>query len=364
MYVVTDGDSAQLYGVIWEGDGQYIVSELKRFLKDKTEATIRVHSPGGSVHDGNLIYNAIKASKTKIHMVIDGVAASMMTIIMTAADTVSIAENGWVMIHAPSGSNKGNAKSFTQMAKVLTTLEAQFVKKYMERTGNDEATVKEWLNGDNWFSAQEALDNKIVDAVVDSVMDDTDVQAYSEMSLVAMIDAFKDYEEQHKPNAKPAREAKSNSNNSKEVDMKLNAQSLLALGLSEGATEADINAAIERQRSENESLKAQAQAEKEAKIKELIDPAVESGKILATEKEQWTAIANTNFEAAKTALEKLPVKGSVAGGLKPSNPTATGREDWDFKKWRKEDPAGLIAMKTDEPENYKKLAEAAGHKIH
>ncbi|MEI7504813.1 MAG: ATP-dependent Clp protease proteolytic subunit, partial [Paludibacter sp.] len=63
--------------------------------------TIHMHCYGGSVFEGNVIYNALKNSKMSIKIVVDGIAASMASIILLAVKDVDIAENGYVMVHRP-----------------------------------------------------------------------------------------------------------------------------------------------------------------------------------------------------------------------------------------------------------------------
>lgn len=77
-----------------------------QFVKDlaglgSTDITLRINSPGGSVTDGLAIYNALKRHPAKVTTEIDGIAASIASLIAMAGDTVNMASNALFMIHAP-----------------------------------------------------------------------------------------------------------------------------------------------------------------------------------------------------------------------------------------------------------------------
>lgn len=357
MIFNSEENTAHLYGTIWSGDASYIVSDLKAFLKGKSEATIHLHSPGGSVFDGNLIYNALIQSKTKINIVIDGLAASMGSIIMLAGNTISIADNAFVMIHAPSGYVDGNASDMEKATKLLQSIEKQFITKYGKRTGKTEAEIKEWLTGENWFDAQQALDAGLVDSVVETVIDDLDFSAVQEMNIAALFNSFDEkFTKQHNPI----------NNNKNEDKMKLTAKSIQVLGLKENATEDEINAAITRfesMESENNRLKQEVKASNEARVKALLDPAVADGRITAKEREEWEALANSNFELAAKSIAKLTAKEVLPVGGKTPPANTDERKDWTFTDWSRKDTAGLLKMKSENPERYNALVAQTGVKL-
>ncbi|KAK0329192.1 hypothetical protein LTR94_037805, partial [Friedmanniomyces endolithicus] len=76
---------------------------------DVEQLTVRINSYGGSVTDGIAIHNALKRHKATVTTVVDGIAASIASLIAMAGDTVEMAENAQIMIHAPWGWNSGNS---------------------------------------------------------------------------------------------------------------------------------------------------------------------------------------------------------------------------------------------------------------
>ncbi len=190
MFVQIEQNVIKLYGSIYWGDGQYITSEIAPVLKKYDEVTVHLHTPGGSVFDGNLIYTALQNSTAKIHIIIDGLAASMGSILMLAGNKISIASNAYVMVHAPSGTAQGNHTAMTSTAKLLQSMEKTFLAKYAKRTSKDTEDLKSWMDGDNWFSAEQALDEGLVDEIIEA-NEELEPVAYHEMSLVALMDQFK-----------------------------------------------------------------------------------------------------------------------------------------------------------------------------
>ncbi|MCV5341143.1 Clp protease ClpP, partial [Escherichia coli] len=65
---------------------------------------VRIHSGGGDVFDGFAIYNMLKSISGKLDIYIDGVAASIASVIACAPNgTVHIPENAWFYLHEAWG---------------------------------------------------------------------------------------------------------------------------------------------------------------------------------------------------------------------------------------------------------------------
>ena len=84
------------------------LDELKA-LGPVPELTVRINSPGGSVFDGVAIYNALKRHSAAITVWIDGIAASIASMIAMAGDEIVMPENAMLMLHDPSGLVMGTA---------------------------------------------------------------------------------------------------------------------------------------------------------------------------------------------------------------------------------------------------------------
>ena len=159
-----------MFGTIgsdWYGEG-ITAKSVDAALKDMGavgEINVRANSGGGDVFEGTAIYNALVKHPAKINMIIEGVAASCMTLIAMAGDTITIAENAHWMIHNARGMAYGTADELRQYLTLLDNADAMIRKTYSARTEIDDDELIEMMSFDNWMTAQEALDNGFVDAI-------------------------------------------------------------------------------------------------------------------------------------------------------------------------------------------------------
>ena len=154
------------FGIIEAGDGVKFASLFSQLEQSQTDILLKLHTDGGSVFDGNMIYNALIDSKANVTIHIIGIAASMGAIISLAVDEVYMAQNNYLMIHAPSSYSSGQAQDFENQAKLLRLIETDFIRKLQQKTGKTEKYVKQWLIGDNWFNAQQALNEGLIKGIV------------------------------------------------------------------------------------------------------------------------------------------------------------------------------------------------------
>lgn len=151
------------------GDG----ISAKQFQKDLsalgkvTSINVRINSPGGDVFDGFAIYNQLKQHPASIEVTVDGVAASIASIIAMAADPgkLSMAKNSLMMIHNPSGFAAGGEDEMLRVAALLKTIKGNLAETYVDRTGNKKASVETWMSDETWFTAEAALQHGFADSV-------------------------------------------------------------------------------------------------------------------------------------------------------------------------------------------------------
>ena len=160
-----------IYGNIgdrWNEDG-VIASDLVREIAglDADEITLRINSYGGSVTDGLAIYNALKRHKAPVSVHVDGVAISCASYIAMAGDTVTMAKNAQMMIHAPWGYAIGNATELREQAEILDRYAKAMASAYSDKTGMsfDDALALLTDGKDHWYLAEEAQEAGFADAV-------------------------------------------------------------------------------------------------------------------------------------------------------------------------------------------------------
>lgn len=164
-----------IYGNIgdrWNEDG-VIASELVRDIAalDVGSINLRINSYGGSVPDGLAIYNALRRHSAAVNVYIDGVAISCASYIAMAGDTITMAKNAQMMIHAPWSYAGGNAVELREQADVLDRYAKAMASAYADKSGKtyEDALAILTDGKDHWFLADEALAEGFADAVGDEV---------------------------------------------------------------------------------------------------------------------------------------------------------------------------------------------------
>lgn len=228
-----------IYGYIDQYDvgANAFVKELRQLEKEYEKIDVRINSGGGSVFEGITIYNAIKNSSAHIDTYIDGFAASMASIIALAGKTVHMSRNASMMTHKPSTFASGTSEDLVRNAKLLDEIEITGAQIYADKTGKtiDEAKTA-YMNGkDNWFTAQQALDEKLVDAIYD--MPEVKAPAKARTEILA----YEEYAMQLDPLISPNPQ-QTNNNIMKEV--KFTPEMVAALGLQPTASAEDITSAF------------------------------------------------------------------------------------------------------------------------
>lgn len=151
-----------LYGDVgWEITAQGVSDSLAE-AGAVDELVIRLNSFGGEVFEGVAIYQRLKDYPARVTCHVDGIAASIASIIMMAADEVVISSAGYVMIHDAWSLAMGNAAELRAVAERLEGVSATIAKIYVSSTGQSTKTVREWMAEERWFDADEAVASRLV----------------------------------------------------------------------------------------------------------------------------------------------------------------------------------------------------------
>ncbi len=153
----------------WGTTAKQFIKDLKA-VKDSKTITLRINSPGGSITDGNAIYNAIKALKADVTVQIDSLAASMATVIALAGSNVKMAENGFFMIHNPQGGAYGESKDLKTMADLMDKMKTNIINVYANKSGKETDEISGMMDDVTWMTAQEALEDGFIDEITDVVV--------------------------------------------------------------------------------------------------------------------------------------------------------------------------------------------------
>jgi len=157
-------DEVGSYGV----SAKEFVDDIK-LLKGK-DIYLHINCVGGEVFDGMAIYNTLKKYKGKVIAYVEGIAASMGSIIPLAADEIIMSENSLYMIHNAWGGAMGEAKDMRKTATLLDKLSSEIANIYTKKTGLSLSTIEEMMDEETWFNSEEALQYGFIDRVSDAVM--------------------------------------------------------------------------------------------------------------------------------------------------------------------------------------------------
>lgn len=138
-------------------------AELKKLDSTVNEITVRVNSPGGDVFQGVTIYNRLKQHKAKIIVHIDGLAASIASIIALAGDEIIMGEGALFMVHLPWTFAAGNRMELDNTVNRLMDVEEQLISIYAKKTGMGRSEIKAMLEAETWLDADQAIEKGFVD---------------------------------------------------------------------------------------------------------------------------------------------------------------------------------------------------------
>lgn len=173
-FVKKDSKSADLYiyGVIssykWD-DTDVTASSFKDELDrlgDIEALNIYVNSPGGSVFEGQSIYSQLKRHKAVKNVYIDGISASIASVI-SMCGRVFIPKNAMIMVHNASTFAEGNSNDFRALADTLDKVNQTIIEVYAEKTGLAEDKIKELMDRETWLTGKEAVELGFADELLE-----------------------------------------------------------------------------------------------------------------------------------------------------------------------------------------------------
>lgn len=179
-FAVADGETAarvDISGVI--GGSFFSDGTTAKALIDQCKAIkanvldVHICSPGGDVSEGLSIYSylsGLKAQGKTVNVFVDGLAASIASVIAMAGDTRTMAKSAAMHVHNAWTFSMGNASAFRATADQLEKVTGQLSGVYQARTGLDAAKIKSLMDGPEGadgtlMTADEALKLGFVDAL-------------------------------------------------------------------------------------------------------------------------------------------------------------------------------------------------------
>lgn len=121
-------------------------------LDGVSKINVHINSGGGSVFGGIAIYNILKRHKAEIIVYVEGLAASIASVIAMAGDKIIIPANAQMMIHKPSCIAWGDADEMRKQADILDGCQKVILNTYMQHTkeGVTPEQINELINAETW----------------------------------------------------------------------------------------------------------------------------------------------------------------------------------------------------------------------
>jgi|TARA_R110002074_G_scaffold1973_5_gene11902 ATP-dependent Clp endopeptidase proteolytic subunit ClpP len=149
---------------MWGVDAKSFIEEIKS-IPNNNSILLRINSPGGSVIDGLAIFDALNRLPQKVTSRIEGLAASMASVIALAADEVVMSENSLFMIHNVWGMEVGGSEELRKAADFMDKLSAKLLSIYVSKTGKTEEEIQGWMDAETWFDSSEAMTAGFINSI-------------------------------------------------------------------------------------------------------------------------------------------------------------------------------------------------------
>ena len=155
---------------MWWGTTFVSAKDVRAKLKaagDVAKIVVRINSVGGDVFDGTAIYNLLKDHPARVEVHVDGICASIASIIAMAGDDITMGQGTWMMIHEPYSQMMLDARSddLRKAADTLDKMRDGLCAVYAERTGIDEKECLALMQEETWMTADEALEKGFCTAI-------------------------------------------------------------------------------------------------------------------------------------------------------------------------------------------------------
>ena len=153
----------------WGISAQQFAKDFKALGNNLKQINLHIHSPGGDVFDGIAIYNLLKNHPANKTVTIDGLAASMASVIAMAGTEIIMPENAMMMIHKPWGVQGGDADDMRKYADLLDKVEDTLIPAYAAKTGKSAEELAEMLAAETWLNGKECVEHGFADKLAEPV---------------------------------------------------------------------------------------------------------------------------------------------------------------------------------------------------
>ena len=131
-----------------------VYDALQRF--EGGDVRMRVNSPGGSVFAALAMRSLLVEYEGTVNAVVDGLAASSASLLITGADRVQMHQGSMIMIHDPTTIAVGDEAEMLKSAELLASTKREIVELYTAKTGLAGERVSEMMSAETWLTSTDA----------------------------------------------------------------------------------------------------------------------------------------------------------------------------------------------------------------
>jgi len=355
--------SVQIYGRIgsWPLRASNIRFELG-WINGKVDTVyFNIHSVGGNLDEANGIMAVVREFNSSVKMIarIQGLCASAAASLLTVFDRVECSKHAVVMIHSPRSGTYGPAEELESTAEMLRVYESVMCQGLAEKTGKSEEEIMDLLRKETWMTPAQAMDFGLVDEIIDMPKVKghvPDPEASSLSGHGKFVDAV-----YHSPTGLWSK--------SKQVFMK--DEIARVLGVDSNLPDSEILSRVKAEVDKLKSLQAEIahirkekEEEEQTARKNLIDAAIEDGRITAEAREHYEdlplAKVRGMFDHMKPQKSE-PIRPDIEGSLKGKGENYNGLpQDYQGKKlgwWMRNHPEALSSLPESHPSVYAELTK-------
>jgi len=352
-----EGVEMYLYGIIGRGldiDANALIRQIEEHRKNgETSFTFYVNSDGGEVAQGSALFNYLDRTDIDVTWVVDGIAASMMAVLITnPKHKVKAARYAKFMYHRVCGYIYGNSDETRAAADMMDNFENTLVDMMASRMGisADEIRARYFDGVDHWLNAEEAVLEGLCDEIINTNKDIKELE-----DITDSRSAFNYYNNQI-INLK-----RQNMDEVKEFAAALNMADTSSVnevldGVRNAVNErTSLRQELEAERAKVTALTNQVKAMEGAKVTALIDSAIADKRIGEDDRDAYTRLAEQDFENTEKILNKMKPVGKIKDQL--NSPAVNEAEaGWDWDKYHRS--GKLENLKNNNPERYAELYQA------
>lgn len=306
-----------------------IARELIEAESSGKRIDVRINSNGGDVYTGIAIFNALRNSKADIHIYVDGIAASMASVIALCGKPVEMSKYARLMLHSVSGGCYGNKTELRRCLEEVEALEDTLCRMYAPKLGigEDEIRARYFDDTDHWLKADEALSLGFIDGIYDAdpVPEDSTPEQVYRIFNNRLEQPLND----NQMNLEEVKKRPRFKDCASDADVFRVMDSLEA----EAAKVPGLTEEVEELKKKNKAFEDKAREEDEAAKKKLLDDAQNDGRIDATTRPVYENLLNSDRENGEKALQSLKPKKRVTTDLRvdPGNESPWDRRMHEIK---------------------------------